>query len=127
MKKFIFNLLTILMATVVSVSFVSCSSDDDDSASIVGTWRDGNSTMELGSGGSYYSYYGSDRTGSESQYRKGTYSYNASQGLMTINIVAVPNHNNAYQETFIVQTLTSSTLVLIYTDGSVEGYYTRVK
>lgn len=33
--------------------------------------------------------------------------------------------NGAYKQTFIVQTLSASTLVLLYTDGDVEGYYTR--
>ena len=40
MKKYLLNLMTILMVTIVSVGFVSCGGDDDDDEiSIVGTWR----------------------------------------------------------------------------------------
>ncbi|MBQ7422344.1 MAG: hypothetical protein IJV27_09430 [Prevotella sp.] len=43
-KKFFWNLLTFMLVAMLSVSFVSCSSDDDDSVdnSIVGTWEDTN-------------------------------------------------------------------------------------
>lgn len=122
MKKSIFNWMTIIMVVCVSVCFASCSSDDDEKTGIVGTWVDGSTTMVLGSDGSYNltdtSY------DSITQYRRGTYSYNSKQGLLTINVVA-SGQNNAYQQTYIVQTLTATTLVLLYTDGDVQGYYTR--
>lgn len=46
MKKYLLNWMTILMISITSVSFVSCSGDDDDkggnkdtdASSIVGTW-----------------------------------------------------------------------------------------
>lgn len=122
MKKSIFNWMTIIMVVCVSVCFASCSSDDDEKTGIVGTWVDGSTTMVLGSDGSYNltdtSY------DSITQYRRGTYSYNSKQGLLTITVVA-SGQNNAYQQTYIVQTLTATTLVLLYTDGDVQGYYTR--
>jgi len=119
--KFLFSLI---LSLFFSLTFVACGDDDYDN-NIMGTWVDGNKTMQLGSNGSYYLYYGNNPNGSESQYRKGTYSYNAGEGLMTVNIQEVPNHNSAYQRTYIVQTLTETTLILLYTDGDVEGYYTR--
>lgn len=125
MKKKFLKLMSILMVTIVCVGYVSCSDDDDDDAGIVGTWIDGNKTMQLGKDGSYYSYYGSNPTGSQSQYRKGTYSYNANQSLLTVNVTAVPNHNNAYKDTYVVQTLTSTTLVLVSIDDGSTGYFTR--
>ena len=124
-KSYLWNLLSVMMIVMLSLSYVSCGDDDEEDSGIAGTWVNDYKTMQLGRDGSYYSYYGSSPTGSASQYRKGSYSYNQSMKLMTVNIVAVPNHNNAYQNTYIVQTLTSTTLVLLYTDGDVEGYYTR--
>jgi len=114
-----------IMVVMLSVCFASCSNDDEDDG-IVGTWRKGNKTMELSSNGEYYTYYGSNRTGTESQYRRGSYSYNASQKLITISVIAIPNHNGAYQEVYTVQTLNETTLVLLEMDGSIEGTYTRV-
>lgn len=76
--------------------------------------------MTLGKDGSYKSVL----SGQYVQTRKGTYSYNKSQNLFVTNIEA-SKENGAYTETLIVQTLTSTTLVLLYKDGDVEGYYTR--
>lgn len=39
MKKYLINLLAILVVAVLSISLVSCSKDDEKSFSIVGTWR----------------------------------------------------------------------------------------
>lgn len=116
-KKLI--VLSIILALVLSLS--SCSKEEN--SLIVGTWVDGSTTMVLGSDGSY-NLTDTSIPGLP-QYRRGTYSYNSSQQLLSINIVAVEGENNAYQNVFIVQTLTESTLVLLYTDGDVEGYYTR--
>lgn len=126
-KKYFMSILAIIMVVMLGFTFTSCGDDDElkSNASIAGNWVRGNETMQLGSNGSYYSYYGSDPTGSDSQYRKGTYSYNPSQNLLVVNIAAVTNHNSAYTQTYIVQTLTKTTLVLLYTDGDVKGYYTR--
>lgn len=117
------SLFVILAVVMMSACFISCGDDDSDDGkiSIVGTWVDGIKTMKLGSDGSYYSTINT----SIPQYRKGSYSYNSSQGLMTVNVEAVKGQNGAYQDTYIVQTLTETTLVLLYTDGDVEGYYTR--
>ena len=39
-KNFLWNMLTIMMVAMLSVSLSSCSNDDDESSdSIVGTWR----------------------------------------------------------------------------------------
>lgn len=79
--------------------------------------------MILGSDGSYN--VTNTSVPNHPQYRKGTYSYNASLNLVTVNVIAVAGQNNAYRDTYIVQRLTSTTLVLLYADGDVEGYYTR--
>ena len=39
MKKYLFGLLAIMMVAMVSVSFTSCSKDDSDSDTLVGTWK----------------------------------------------------------------------------------------
>ncbi len=125
MKKNFLSWMTVLVVTFVSIGFASCGDDDDENGgnSIVGTWVDGTTTMILGGDGSYNL---TDTSFSDLiQRRKGTYSYNPSQGLLTVNVIAIAGHNNAYQQTYIVQTLTATTLVLLYTDGDVEGYYTR--
>jgi hypothetical protein len=104
----------------------SCGDDDDNGGgkiSIVGTWVDGTTTMKLGSDGSYN--LTDTSVSGIPQYRKGSYSYNSNQNLLTVNVSAVAGQNSAYQQNYIVQTLTASTLVLLYTDGDVEGYYTR--
>lgn len=122
-KIFIWNFLVFIGAVMLSLSLVSCDDNEDDKVTIVGTWVDGSTTMRLGSDGSY------NLTDTSipglTQYRKGKYSYNSSQSLMTIKVEAVAGKNSAYQQTYIVQTLTATSLVLLYTDGEVEGYYTR--
>ncbi len=120
--------LSFFLMAILSVGLMACSSDDDDveagKISIVGTWTDGPyTTVTFGSNGDYKSVNTS--VPDIPQYRTGTYSYNASQSLLTVNVKAVANQNGAYQRTYIVQTLTESTLVLLHTDGEVEGYYTR--
>ena len=121
------RLLSLIMAVMLCALVVSCGEDSEDNkgneASIVGTWVRGTTTLVLGGNGSY------DLTDNSipdiPQYRKGTYSYNSSQKLLVVNVVAIPNQNNAYSKTYIVQTLTKTNLVLLYTDGDVEGYYSR--
>ncbi len=111
---------------LLSCMITSCGDDDDNGGgkiSIVGTWVDGTTTMKLGSDGSYN--LTDTSVSGIPQYRKGSYSYNSNQNLLTVNVSAVAGQNSAYQQTYIVQTLTESTLVLLYTDGDVEGYYTR--
>ena len=129
-RKRFFGLLAVLMLALLSVGLVSCSDDDDDggggsagNAEIVGIWVDGKKTMVLGSDGSYNMTDTS--MGDKTQYRKGTYSYNPVQGLFALDVPAVPGQNSAYRQTYIVQTLTQTTLVLLYKDGDIEGYYTR--
>ena len=129
MKKNLFRLMALMMVAMLTIGFTSCSKDDDDdnSASIVGTWVDaqdyvwGTKTMILGSNGSYSS---TTKDSYGTQYRNGTYSYNPTQGTMVINVKAGA-YNGAYQQTYIVQTLTAKNLVLMDTDGDIEGYYTR--
>lgn len=115
-----------LILMVCLFSLIACGDDDeghDGRISIVGTWIDGSKTMKLGSDESYYL---TDTSIPDiPQYRKGTYSYNSSLNIFTVNVVAVAGQNSAYRRTYIVQTLTASTLVLLYEDGDVEGYYTR--
>lgn len=121
------ELLKLFVMLLMFTSFTACGSDDDDDApssgrsSIVGTWESSGRSLTFGRDGSY----SATTYGTFTQYRKGTYSYNSSQSLLVINVSAVAGENGAYRETFIVQTLNSTTLVLLYTDGDVEGYYTR--
>lgn len=138
-KSLLLGMLTVITVVMLSVFFVSCGGGDDDSnsgysgsgnvgVSISGTWYNSaaDETMILGKDGSYYSYLGKDKTGPNSQYRKGTYSYNSAQGLFVENIVEGGDMKpGGYQRTLIVQTLTSNTLVLLYLEGDVQGYYTR--
>ena len=116
-----------IIAILLSFTFTACDKDNEDESdytTIVGEWQDGSTTLILGSDGSYTSINKS--IPSHTQYRRGTYSYNSKQGLLIINVKA-SNENGAYQQTLVVQTLTKSTLVLLYTDGDVEGYYERIK
>lgn len=117
-----------IIAILLSFTFTACdkdSEDESDYTTIVGEWQDGCTTLILGSDGSYTLI---DKSiPSHTQYRRGSYSYNSTLGLLIIDVKAVPNENGAYQQTLIVQTLTKSTLVLLYTDGDVEGYYERIK
>lgn len=124
-KSLFLSMLTIMMMAIMSVSFGACSDNDDDSSSgssVVGTWVSGTTTIVFGSDGSF------NLTDTSiprlTQYRRGTYSYNPNQNLLVINVVAVAGQNGAYKDTYIVQTLNASTLVLLSTDGEV-GYYTR--
>lgn len=122
MNKQLKALMLLLIAASFSLTLPSCGGDDDEpgsnSTSIAGTWIDGEDTLTLGRDGSY-------REEGYGQYRIGTYSYNPANSLMTVNVKAIAGMNSAYQQTYIVQTLTSTTLVLLYTDGDVKGYYTR--
>lgn len=112
--------LLVLFLPLFSLTLTSCSDDDDNaSVSIVGVWVSGSETLTLGKDGSYR------EDGTLNQYRIGTYSYNASSGLLVVNVQAIAGNNSAYKRTYIVQTLTSSSLVLLETDGDVKGYYTK--
>lgn len=129
--KYLQKLLFLLLMEF-SLGFVcACSDDkkepgnehDNKTNRIAGKWKDEDKIMILGNDGSYFS----DIENQSYSERKGTYSYNEKQNLLTVNVVAIPNQNSAYRNTYIVESLTLSTLVLLYTDGDVEGYYTRVK
>ena len=123
MEKF-FNYTVMLIAMfVMGFTFTACSEDEEDELPIAGKWVNGHKIMELGKNGSYHSY---QDDGSQYSHREGTYSYNPSQSLMIVNVPASSkNGNGDYSQTFIVHTLTNTTLVLLYTDGDVQGYYTR--
>lgn len=125
MQKII-KLLVSICIPLICFSLSSCGSTSKDDLeqntnanSIVGKWADGDETLTFGKDGSYR------EDGYLGQYRIGTYSYSPSTSLLVVNVKAVPGMNSAYQQTYIVQTLSSSTLVLIYTDGDVKGYYSR--
>lgn len=124
--KQLFNYFSIVMLLCIGITFISCEEEvGNDTNLIAGTWIEGTTTMILDKDGSYLKYIGNEPYGSDSQYRKGSYSYDETTRMMVINVVAVPNHNGAYQNTYIVQTLSKNTLVLLYPDGDVEGFYTR--
>lgn len=115
--------MTMLLIPLYGLTLSSCGDDNDEpnnqSASIVGTWVDGDETLKLGKDGSYR------EDGYLGQYRIGTFSYNPNTSLMVVNIQAIEGMNNAYQNTYIVQTLNATTLVLLYKDGDTKGFYTR--
>lgn len=125
-KNRFWSLLAIVMVAVLSITFASCDKKEnyvDNEISIVGKWVDGHKIMELGKDGSYHSY---QDNGDQYSHREGTYSYNPAQSLFVVNVPAsTKNGNSAYTRTLIVQTLTRTTLVLLYTDGDAQGYYTR--
>lgn len=109
MKRNVFFIIAILTL----LSCASCIKEDDENL-LVGTWkRSTNIYMKLGEDGSYYSYIDPDPYSADGQYRKGSYSYDETTKTMVIDIYAIPNHNNASTRTYYVQTLTSSTLVLL--------------
>ena len=117
--------LMLLLVTTLSLTFTACSDDDEPSTdnlsetnSIVGKWVDGDQILTLGKDGSYR------EDGSLGQYRIGTYSYNHNTSIMTVKVEAIAGMNSAYSTNYIVQTLSATTLVLLYTDGDVKGYYT---
>lgn len=119
----ILKYLMLLLVTTLSFTFTACSDDDDEpdvnQTSIVGTWGDSYGTITFGKDGSYR------ENGNDGQYRIGTYSYSASAATVVVDIKAIAGNNSAYQNTYFVQTLSATTLVLLYTDGDVKGYYTR--
>ena len=100
-KKYFWSLLTLMMVAMLSVGFVSCGDDDDeDNASIVGTW--------VGySNGEYVTYqYNSDGTGTitvNDVSIRFTYSYNTETKRLTISY-------RGETAVFEIFTLTSTTL-----------------
>lgn len=123
MKKNLFNWIAMMMMVIVCVGFASCSKGGDsegEGVSIVGEWVDNNTTLVFKKDGSYYRSSGANDPTPQS----GTYSYNPAQSTLVVNVKAT-DWNNAYQRTYVVQTLTATTLVLMYTDGDVMGYFTR--
>lgn len=131
--KKLFGLLALLfMGLALTGSLTACGSDDDNpeegNGSIVGYWTDGILQLIFDEDGSYeeqlYStsgpHYGAERAG--------TYTYDPITSLLVINIESEPKNDyfeDAYQETYVVQTLSSKTLVLTDTEGNVKGRYHR--
>lgn len=116
--------LMLLLVLSLGITFTACNNDDDGTdgggkITIVGKWVDSDGTVTFGSDGSYR------EDGNDGQYRVGTYSYNPNSTILVVNVKAIAGNNGSYQSTYIVQTLTSSTLVLLYSDGDVKGYFTR--
>lgn len=124
-KSILFSVFAMMMVVMFSVGLTACGDDSesDDEVTIAGKWVYGHKILELGKSGSYHEY---DDNGDQYSHREGSYSYNADQSLMIVNIPASSkNGNQAYSQTYIVYTLTKTTLVLLYTDGDTKGYYTR--
>lgn len=127
MEKIYAKVMIAILAMLAFIPMTSCSDNNsDDSAlgnntSIAGTWVEGDAVMVLGTDGSYRLDY-NDKYG---QVRYGTYSFNEYQRLLVLDVEENEGWNSAYQQTLIVQTLTSTKLVLLYTDGDVQGVYTR--
>lgn len=122
------GILFFFLTLMCSLTACGDGGDDDNpeggKISIVGKWVDGNDVLTFGKDGSYREdSYRAD--GTLGQYRIGSYSYNPITSLLVLDIKEIPGMNSAYQKTYIVQTLSSTTLVLMYTDGDVKGYYQR--
>lgn len=107
----------LLMLFTMSISFSACGDDDDDisSSSLVGTWWvDGGTTNRwvFSSDGSFQSV--NTVIAGVPQTRTGTYS--VSGNTLVISIKAVAGSNNAYTNTYLIYSLTSTQLVLIDMD-----------
>lgn len=110
--------LSMLLLAMVAFTFTACSDEDEmgEAAGIVGKWRDGNKTLLFEKNGNF----SSEIETTPVQQRTGTYSYNPTLGNLVINT------SESSREVYNVQTLNATTLVLLYTNGDVEGFYTRV-
>ncbi len=126
MKK-IFSFLTL---SLLIITFISCNKESISNNKIVGTWKSSTQvTITFGSDGSYYRTLGPEGLHT---YHKGTYSYNEDQCILVTNIneTSFSDGTTFYDsstQTYIVQTLTETTLVLLYTDGDSAGYFTKIK
>jgi len=118
MNKKLLHTLSMLLLAMVAFTFTACSDEDEmgEAAGIVGKWRDGNKTLLFEKNGNF----SSEIETTPVQQRTGTYSYNPTLGNLVINT------SESSREVYNVQTLNATTLVLLYTDGDVEGFYTRV-
>ncbi|MCD8386365.1 MAG: lipocalin family protein [Bacteroidales bacterium] len=117
MKERIKFLTMLLMLFTMSISFSACGNDDDDisSSSLVGTWWVNGDTTDkwvFSSNGSFQSV--NTVIAGATQTRTGTYS--VSGDILVINIKAVAGSNNAYTNTYLIYSLTSTQLVLIDMD-----------
>ena len=118
MNNKLLHTLSILLLAMVAFTFAACSDEDEmgEAAGIVGKWRDGNKTLLFEKNGNF----SSEIETTPVQQRTGTYSYNPTLGNIVINT------SESSREIYNIQTLNATTLVLLYTDGDVEGFYTRV-
>lgn len=118
MNNKLLHTLSMLLLAMVAFAFTACSDEDEmgEAAGIVGKWRDGNKTLLFEKNGNF----SSEIETTPVQQRTGTYSYNPTLGNLVINT------SESSREVYNIQTLNATTLVLLYTDGDVEGFYTRV-
>lgn len=119
------HLLAIMMVALLSIGVTSCKDDDPDesviidsgeekepqtkSSLLIGTW-DGSFNLILRTDGSCKLTYRNSKV-----VDIGTYSYNESQNILVI-MIDNPGESRITR-TFVVQTLTQTTLVLIESDG----------
>ena len=118
MNNKLLHTLSMLLLAMVAFTFTSCSDEDEmgEAAGIVGKWRDGNKTLLFEKNGNF----SSEIETTPVQQCTGTYSYNPTLGNLVINI------SESSREVYNVLTLNATILVLLYTNGDVEGFYTRV-
>ena len=118
MNNKLLHTLSMLLLAMVAFTFAACSDEDEmgEAAGIVGKWRDGNKTLLFEKNGNF----SSEIETAPVQQRTGTYSYNPTLGNLVINT------SESSREVYYVQTLNATTLVLLYTNGDFEGFYTRV-
>ncbi len=91
-KSILFSIFAIMMAAMLSVGFVACESDNDDSDSgVVGTWsvRDGRHQLTLtfnsGGSGTFIARYDDSYSGLETETGPFTYTMQeASKGMIII-------------------------------------------
>ena len=119
MKKNLIFVMSVI-AFCLFACLMSCSDDPD--SNIVGKWGNATETVTFSKNGDYRY---ENTSGGFYQYRKGRYTYNKKQNLLVVNIDAVAGNNGAYTDTYLVQTLNSSSLVLIDVETGSTYYYTK--
>lgn len=125
MKKNLLNWMTIVMVAIVSVSFVSCGDDEDETneISIVGTWRS-NWSDEYGSGYTIITF-NADGTGNIIEYEQekgypgnttnNRFKYAFDAKTMTIVLMFWDDDEKAYsdyEKPGYISSLTSTTMIV---------------
>lgn len=108
MKKNLLRLLIVMMATMLSVGFSSCSDDNNDTSdNIIGTWRE-----DWDSGPCDYTAYSFFEDGTGLYFDKGNgaerFTYTMNPASQSVNIV----YSESYQKELLISKLTLSILIM---------------